>query len=133
MSSVDAAVAWRALVAAASDPYQRAGKFACPGGQNDIQLSPDARWAVMAIDTKNNDCHNGQEGSVVLDISDPAHPREVAFIPIQVGSHYHFAETNAALAFRPEAGITPIATGRPGLMATRQNTNRPTVSTACRT
>ena len=28
MSSVDAAVAWRAMVTAASEPYQRAGKFA---------------------------------------------------------------------------------------------------------
>src|SRR5262249_49629490 len=41
--------------------------------------------------------------------------------------------TNAALVPRPEAGMTPIATGRPGLMATRQNTSRPTASTACRT
>src|SRR3954454_2746974 len=68
-----------------SDPThpRRAGKVACPGGQNDIQLSPDARVAVMAIDTQGNECHNGQEGSVVLDISDPAHPRELSFIPIQ--------------------------------------------------
>src|SRR4051812_31024478 len=72
-----------------SDPTHpvRAGKFDCPGGQNDIQLSPDARYAVMAIDTKSNDCHPGQEGSVVLDISSPARPREVSFIPIAVGSH----------------------------------------------
>ena len=72
-----------------SDPThpKRAGKFDCPGGQNDIQLSPDARYAVMAIDTKSNTCHDGQEGSVVLDISDPANPRELSFIPIQVGSH----------------------------------------------
>ena len=34
-------------------------------------------------------------------------------------------------AFAP--GITPIATGRPGLIATRQNTSRPTFSTASRT
>jgi hypothetical protein len=66
---------------------RRAGKFDCPGGQNDIQLSPDATVAVMAIDTKSNTCHDGQEGSVVLDISDPANPRELSFIPIQVGSH----------------------------------------------
>jgi hypothetical protein len=65
----------------------RAGKFDCPGGQNDIQLSPDAHYAVMAIDTKSNTCHPNQEGSVVLDISDPAHPTEIAFIPIAVGSH----------------------------------------------
>jgi hypothetical protein len=65
----------------------RAGVFDCPGGQNDIQLSPDARYAVMAIDTTGNDCHPGKEGSVVIDIADPAHPRELAFIPIAVGSH----------------------------------------------
>src|SRR3954447_12948210 len=72
-----------------SDPEhpQRAGKFDCPGGQNDIQLSPDARTAVMAIDTSSNDCHPGKEGSVVLDISEPAHPRQLSFIPIAVGSH----------------------------------------------
>src|SRR3954454_13559194 len=72
-----------------SDPTHpaRAGKCDCPGGQNDIQLSPDARYAVMAIDTKSNDCHPNQEGSVVLDIADPAHPKEIAFIPIAVGSH----------------------------------------------
>jgi hypothetical protein len=40
--------------------------------------------------------------------------------------------TNAALA-PPSPGITPIATGRPGLMATRQNTSRPIFSTASRT
>jgi hypothetical protein len=72
-----------------SDPTkpQRVGRFDCPGGQNDVQLSPDARYAVMAIDTKSNGCHPGKEGSVVLDISDKAHPRELAFIPIAVGSH----------------------------------------------
>jgi hypothetical protein len=72
-----------------ADPTKphRVGKFDCPGGQNDIQLSPDARYAVMAIDTKSNTCHNGKEGSVVLDISDPARPRELSFIPIAVGSH----------------------------------------------
>jgi hypothetical protein len=72
-----------------SDPTQprRIGRFACAGGQNDVQLSPDARHAVMAIDTKNNACHPGKEGSVVLDISDKANPRELAFIPIVVGSH----------------------------------------------
>ena len=72
-----------------SDPThpKRTGVFNCPGGQNDVQLSDDARYAVMAIDTKNNGCHNGKEGSVVLDVSDKAKPREVAFIPIEVGSH----------------------------------------------
>lgn len=72
-----------------SDPTQpkRVGVFHCPGGQNDVQLSPDARYAVMAIDTKQNECHPGKEGSVVIDVSDKTKPREVAFIPIAVGSH----------------------------------------------
>ncbi len=72
-----------------SDPTKptRVGVFDCPGGQNDVQLSPDARHAVMAIDTKDNECHPGQEGSVVLDVSDKAKPREIAFIPIGVGAH----------------------------------------------
>jgi hypothetical protein len=66
---------------------KRVGVFDCPGGQNDVQLSPDARYAVMAIDTKDNGCHPGKEGSVVLDVSDKTKPRELAFIPIAVGSH----------------------------------------------
>ncbi len=72
-----------------SDPRQpkRVGKFACPGGQNDIQLSPDGRFAVMAIDTKNNGCHRGQEGAVYLDVSNPANPVELDFIPTQIGAH----------------------------------------------
>jgi hypothetical protein len=65
----------------------RAGLFKCPGGQNDIQLSPDARYAVMAIDTTANACHAGKEGSVVIDIADPRNPKEIAFIPIAVGAH----------------------------------------------
>ena len=72
-----------------SNPEQprRTGVFNCPGGQNDVQLSPDAQWGVLAIDTKNNQCHAGKEGTVVLDLSDKAKPREVAFIEIPVGSH----------------------------------------------
>ena len=69
---------------------RRVGLFDCPGGQNDIQLSPNAKWAVMAIETRSNECHPGNEGTVVLDISEPAHPREVAFIgraELPYGSH----------------------------------------------
>src|SRR5436305_888983 len=40
MSSVDAAVAWRALVAAASDPYQRAGKFAFHFARGKLRWDP---------------------------------------------------------------------------------------------
>ena len=42
------------------------------------------------------------------------------------------ADEGRAVAGRAP-GITPIATGRPGLMATRQNTSRPIASTAART
>lgn len=67
-----------------SDPTnpRRVGKFDCPGGQNDVQLSPDGRYAAMAIETSSNGCHDGEQGTVVLDVSDPANPVETAFIPI---------------------------------------------------
>lgn len=74
---------------------ERVGLFDCAGGQNDVQLSPDGRWAAMAIETRNNACHPGEEGSVVLSLADPENPVEVAFIPIKddagefVGSHNH--------------------------------------------
>jgi hypothetical protein len=75
-----------------SDPTKpkRAGKFNCPGGQNDIQLSPDGKWVAMAIETRNNGCHPQDEGTSILDVSDPTKPREVAFINRQElpsGSH----------------------------------------------
>jgi hypothetical protein len=65
-----------------SDPRnpRRVGKFACPGGQNDIQLSPDGRYAAMAVETISNKCHPGDEGTVILDISDPTAPVEVGWI-----------------------------------------------------
>ena len=40
MSNVDAAVAWRALVAAASDPYQRAGRFAWHFARGKLRFDP---------------------------------------------------------------------------------------------
>jgi hypothetical protein len=70
-----------------------AGLFDCPGGQNDVQLSPDGKFAVMAIDTRNNACHPGEEGTVVLSLANPAQPVEVAWLPIRtaagnlIGSH----------------------------------------------
>jgi hypothetical protein len=75
-----------------SDPTKprRVGKFNCPGGQNDIQLSPDGRWVAMAIETRSNTCHPQDEGTSILDVSDPANPREVAFInreELPNGSH----------------------------------------------
>lgn len=60
-----------------------AGQFDCAGGQNDPSLSPDGKWMVMAIETRNNHCHPGEEGTVVLSLADPAQPEEVAFLPIK--------------------------------------------------
>ena len=75
-----------------SDPTkpERAGVFACGGGsQYDVQLSPDAKLAMLSTDSKNSKCHPGQEGTMVIDVSDPANPRELSFIPIQIGTHTH--------------------------------------------
>ena len=83
-----------------SDPEnpERVGLFDCAGGQNDIQLSPDGKWGAMAIETQNNACHPGQEGSVVLSLADPENPVEVAFLPVfdragnYEGSHNHLID-----------------------------------------
>jgi hypothetical protein len=65
-----------------SDPTipRRVGKFSCPGGQNDIQLSPDGRYLAMAVETTSNKCHPQDEGTAILDVSDPTHPIEIAWI-----------------------------------------------------
>jgi hypothetical protein len=78
-----------------SNPEQPkvAGLFDCAGGQNDVQLSPDGKWAVMAIEFRNNQCHPGEEGTVVISLADPENPVEVAWLPIRtpsgalIGSH----------------------------------------------
>jgi len=80
-----------------SDPEnpERVGLFDCAGGQNDVQLSPDGKWLAMAIESRNNACHPGEEGSVVISLADPENPVEVSFLPIRnalgtlVGSHNH--------------------------------------------
>jgi hypothetical protein len=80
-----------------SDPEnpERVGLFECAGNQNDVQLSPDGKWMAMAIESRNNQCHPGEEGSVVISLADPENPVEVAFLPIRndagvlVGSHNH--------------------------------------------
>ena len=69
---------------------RRVGKFNCPGGQNDIQLSPDGRYLALAIETTSNKCHPDDEGTAILDVSDPTSPREVAWIgeeELEDGSH----------------------------------------------
>jgi hypothetical protein len=80
-----------------SDPEnpERVGLFDCAGGQNDVQLSPDGKWLAMAIETRNNACHPGEEGSVIVSLADPENPVEASFLPIRnaagtlVGSHNH--------------------------------------------
>jgi hypothetical protein len=75
-----------------SNPLQpkRVGTFQCPGGQNDIQLSPDGRYLALAIETTANRCHPNDEGTAILDVSDPANPMEIAWIgqdELEDGSH----------------------------------------------
>ncbi|HEX8101597.1 MAG TPA: hypothetical protein VF533_03220, partial [Solirubrobacteraceae bacterium] len=68
---------------------KRVSRFYCPGGQNDVQLSPDASYAVLAVENPNNKCgegipgqpkHAGDEGFVVIDIRDKTNPKEVAWV-----------------------------------------------------
>jgi hypothetical protein len=75
---------------------RRIGQFDCGGGsQYDVQLHPEAKYALLTTDNSNSKCHSGQQGSMVIDVSDPANPREVSFIPITndagtaIGSHTH--------------------------------------------
>jgi len=75
-----------------SDPRnpRRVGKFNCPGGQNDIQLSPDGRYLALAVETTSNKCHPDDEGTAILDVSDRTAPREIAWIgedELEDGSH----------------------------------------------
>ncbi|HEV2812002.1 MAG TPA: hypothetical protein VGW10_02020 [Solirubrobacteraceae bacterium] len=61
---------------------QRVGAFPCRGGQNDVQLQPGSnpQYATLAIESPSNECHPNNEGFVLIDISDKANPREVAFV-----------------------------------------------------
>ena len=58
------------------------GVLKCSGGQFDVQLSPDARYVVMAHESAsaNKACHPSEEGAQVIDVSNKSAPREVAFI-----------------------------------------------------
>jgi hypothetical protein len=58
------------------------GVYPCSGGQFDVQLSPDARYAVVAHESTSADkaCHPSEEGAAIVDISDKSNPHEVAFI-----------------------------------------------------
>ncbi len=76
-------------IASCDDPKQPAkckplvqGAYKCSGGQFDVQLSPDANIAVVAHESasRSKNCHPGEEGVAILDVSDKSNPREVAFI-----------------------------------------------------
>lgn len=76
-------------IASCNDPKQPAkckpfvqGVYRCSGGQFDVQLSPDANLAIVAHESASNSkkCHPGEEGAAIVDVSDKANPREIAFI-----------------------------------------------------
>ena len=76
-------------ISSCDDPSQPAkcqpfvqGAYKCSGGQFDVQLSPDAKIAVVAHESAsaNKECHKGEEGAAIVDISDKSAPREIAFI-----------------------------------------------------
>ena len=58
------------------------GVLKCSGGQFDVQLSPDARYVVMAHESASADkaCHPSEEGAAIVDVSNKSAPKEVAFI-----------------------------------------------------
>ncbi|MEK6229382.1 MAG: hypothetical protein AABM31_08685 [Actinomycetota bacterium] len=76
-------------IASCDDPSQPAkcqpfvqGAYKCSGGQFDVQLSPDAKIAVVAHESAsaNKECHKSEEGVAIVDISNKSAPREIAFI-----------------------------------------------------
>lgn len=76
-------------ISSCDDPSQPAkcqpfvqGAYKCSGGQFDVQLSPDANIAVVAHESQsaNKECHKGEEGFAIVDISNKSAPREIAFI-----------------------------------------------------
>ncbi|HZI91033.1 MAG TPA: hypothetical protein VFD31_05330 [Thermoleophilaceae bacterium] len=76
-------------ISSCDDPSQPAkcqpfvqGALPCSGGQFDVQLSPDANIAVVAHESASSskDCHKGEEGAQIVDISNKSAPREIAFI-----------------------------------------------------
>jgi len=92
------------VIADVSDPAnpRRVGVFDCGGGsQYDVQLRPDGKIAALTTDGSGSKCHAEEQGSMILDVSNPAAPKEIAFLEIRnpptssgargsiVGSHTH--------------------------------------------
>jgi hypothetical protein len=92
------------VIADISDPAKpkRVGVFDCGGGsQYDVQLRPDGKVAALTTDGSGSKCHAEEQGSMIIDVSNPAAPKEIAFLEIRnppsssgargsiVGSHTH--------------------------------------------
>ena len=76
-------------ISSCDDPSQPAkcqpfvqGAYKCSGGQFDVQLSPDAKIAVVAHESAsaNKECHQARRASRSSTSRTSAAPREVAFI-----------------------------------------------------
>ena len=75
----------------------------CPGSQGDVSVLGDHVFVSIDTPSSNNlqtsDCNNtgtnqspssqGKEGIRIVDISDPAAPRQVGFVETECGSHTH--------------------------------------------
>ena len=121
------------------------GVLKCSGGQFDVQLSPDARYVVMAHESAsaNKACHPSEEGAQVIDVSNKSAPREVAFISDKTHGpgRGRRAQRDARLAERSTSTTTPRPIRRPtssasprraSLARSARSTSSPTRRTAAR-
>ena len=83
--------------------------------------APTARSPLLTTDGGGSTCHNGEQGSMVIDVSDPAQPRELAFIPIKNadGSHRRLAHPHARLAVPLHQPVPDELPPARGLLARR--------------
>jgi len=74
-------------IASCNDPSQPArckpfveGVLPCSGGQFDVQLSPDSKIVALAHESASTakNCHPGEEGVQIIDVSDRSAPKELA-------------------------------------------------------
>ena len=76
------------------DPKRHA-TLECAGSWGDVELNPQATLAVLAADGTGTCAGPGLSGSLVVDITDKANPKQLAFIDVkgergeEVGSHTH--------------------------------------------